>query len=188
MKESGSTGVAGSMAVMSTSADPNGFAPPLAEPRFRLVESSYAAARAAGLLDLLQAEYVRRYGSPDETPMDDDEFAPPLGRLLIGYLDGAAVACGAWRTLGPGRAEIKRMFVAAAARRRGLAARILNELEGSARQAGMTRMVLETGDAQPEAVQMYTRAGYRVVEGYGYYRCSPQSISMAKSLMGQGAL
>ena len=46
----------------------------------------------------------------------------------------------------------------------------------------MTRMVLETGDAQPEAIALYTRAGYVPVEKFGYYRGSPRSVSMAKSL------
>ena len=44
-------------------------------------------------------------------------------------------------------------------------------------------MVLETGDAQPEAVALYARAGYVPTEKFGHYRCSPQSISLAKPLL-----
>lgn len=178
------------MAGMSISADPSdGFASRAAGPAgFRLVAATYAQARAAGLEELIQAEYVRRYGGPDETPMDTTEFSPPHGRFLIGYLDGAddpagaAVACGGWRTHTPGTAEIKRMFVAAGARRRGLAVRVLAELERTAAGAGFTTMVLETGDAQPEAIALYTRAGYTPVERFGHYRDSPRSVSLAKQL------
>jgi GNAT superfamily N-acetyltransferase len=191
------------MAGMSISADRSDGAGSSAgrQPEFRIVQAAYAQARAAGLEDLIQAEYVLRYGGPDETPMDAAEFSPPAGRFLIGYLDragepedaqdrpgidgpgGAAVACGGWRTHDPDTAEIKRMFVAATARRRGLAARILAELERTAADAGFTTMLLETGDAQPEAIALYTRAGYTPVEHFGYYRDSPRSVSLAKTLV-----
>ncbi len=161
------------MAGMSTSAE------------VTLVPSRFADAEAAGLIELVQAEYVLRYGSPDETPMDGAQFDPPGGRFLIAYAGGTAVACGGWRTHGPGQGEIKRMFVAEAGRRRGIAGRLLAELERTAIDAGLTRMVLETGDAQPEAIALYTRAGYVPTEGFGFYRCSPQSISMAKTLLGE---
>ena len=75
------------------------------------------------------------------------------------------------------------MFVAVGARRRGLAARILAELERTAARSGFRTMVLETGDAQPEAIALYARAGYTPVEGFGYYRCAPHSVSLAKTLM-----
>ena len=163
-------GGAGSMAGMSTSAD------------VELVAGRYADAQASGLVDLIQAEYVARYGSGDETPMDGAEFDPPNGRFLLAYLDSVPIACGGWRTHGPGQGEIKRMFVAEAGRRRGIAARLLAELERTAAEAGLHTMVLETGDAQPEAIGLYTGAGYVPTEKYGYYRCSPQSISLAKSL------
>ena len=68
------------------------------------------------------------------------------------------------------------------ARRRGLAARILAELERTATDAGFTTMLLETGDAQPEAIALYTRAGYTPVERFGHYRDSPRSVSLAKTL------
>ena len=158
------------MVAMSTSAE------------VTLVESRYADAEDAGLVELIQAEYVTRYGSPDETPMDGAQFDPPAGRFLIGYLDGAAVACGGWRTHAPGQGEIKRMFVAEAGRRRGIATVLLAALERSAAAAGLTALVLETGDAQPEALALYTRAGYVPTEKFGHYRCSPQSVSLAKLL------
>jgi GNAT superfamily N-acetyltransferase len=190
------------MAGMSISADRSTAAASTGgQPEFRIVEAMYAQARSAGLEDLIQAEYVLRYGGPDETPMDAAEFSPPHGRFLIGYLADAdepggaqgrpgtggraesAVACGGWRAHAPGTAEIKRMFVAVAARRRGWAALILAELERTAADAGFTTMLLETGDAQPEAIALYTRAGYMPVERFGYYRDSPRSVSLAKTLV-----
>lgn len=178
------------MAGMSTFADPL----PHRAGQFRIVAAGWPQARAVGLEDLIQAEYVARYGGPDETPMQAEDFTPPQGRFFLGYLNSDAggspdgdpgdtpVACGVWRTHAPGTAEIKRMFVAAGARRRGVAAAILAELERTAALAGATTILLETGDAQPEAIALYTRAGYSPIAKFGYYQCSPRSVSLAKSL------
>ncbi len=76
------------------------------------------------------------------------------------------------------------MFVIAEGRGRGLARRILAALEADARAAGRTRMVLETGDRQPEAIALYTSSGYTVCEKFGHYRAYDSSICMAKPLAG----
>ena len=46
----------------------------------------------------VQAEYVARYGSPDEAPLETGHFDPPLGAFFLGYEDGVPVAMGGWRT------------------------------------------------------------------------------------------
>ncbi|HVU93045.1 MAG TPA: GNAT family N-acetyltransferase, partial [Jatrophihabitans sp.] len=123
------------------------------------------------MIEAVQAEYVEMYGGPDAAVVDPAEFAPPHGLFLVGRLDGAAVAMGGWRRLGPGEAEIKRMYVARAARRLGLARQLLAELERRAAEAGLARLVLNTGPEQPAAIAMYERAGYTPVPGFGHYAC-----------------
>ncbi|MGA8209918.1 MAG: GNAT family N-acetyltransferase [Nocardioidaceae bacterium] len=137
----------------------------------------------------VQAEYVRRYGGPDETPLPDGVFEPPAGAFFLGLEDGAPVAMGGWRLrtdvqpwgLSP-VAEIKRMYVAAASRRRGHARRVLAHLEQTARAAGARAMVLETGVAQPEAIGLYTAAGYAPVPAFGHYAWSPSARHLGKRL------
>ena len=65
-----------------------------------------------------------------------------------------------------GVAEIKRMYVAPAARRQGLGRRLLEELEEKARELGYVRIRLDTGNRQPHAQAMYERAGYHPIENY----------------------
>jgi GNAT superfamily N-acetyltransferase len=137
----------------------------------------------------VQQEYVRRYGEGDETVMHPDDFEPPAGLFLIAYLDGVPVASGGWRAkkAGPhgvrdGDAELKRMFVVSAARGRGLARALLRRLEETAAEAGHTRVILETGTEQPEAISLYTSEGYADVEKFGLYRESPLSVCMGKPL------
>ncbi len=130
-----------------------------------------------------------RYGGRDSSPVDPAEFAPPGGLFLVGYLGRTAVACGGWRAPGPDAgpgAEIKRMYVTPAARGRGLARRMLAELERTARGAGYHRVILETGSKQPEAVELYRSSGYTEIPGYGYYAGSPHSLHLAKLLGGTG--
>lgn len=142
----------------------------------------YTDPDVVALVGLVQAEYVVRYGGPDETPVDPVQFDPPAGVFVVGLLGSTPVACGGWRSYGEDAAELKRMFVVAAARRRGYAARILTELERLAQVAGKQRVLLETGTAQPEALAMYRRWGYTPVEPFGHYRCAPQSVHLGKAL------
>jgi GNAT superfamily N-acetyltransferase len=137
------------------------------------------------LIAEVQAVYVVLYGGIDADVTDPGDFTPPDGLFLVGLLDGTAVATGGWRRHGPEVAEIKRMYVAESARRRGLARLMLAELERRAVAAGITRMVLNTGPRQPEAVAMYEQAGYRPsTTRFGRYAEYPHSLFFAKDLDG----
>jgi GNAT superfamily N-acetyltransferase len=130
----------------------------------------------------LQAEYVERYGGPDRTRVDALEFSPPDGAFLLGEVEGQAVACGAYRRHDDGVAEIKRMYVRRAWRRRGIARELLAELEDRALAAGYGRALLETGLAQPEALALYPSAGWTPIPGYGYYAGRPNNRCFGKDL------
>jgi GNAT superfamily N-acetyltransferase len=153
---------------------------------FEIRDEPYDSANARLLIDAVQAEYVVRYGGPDDTPVDPAEFAPPGGLFVVGYLDSEPVAMGGLRrhveVLDAVEVEIKRMYVAPSARGRGLARAVLAMLEHRARGLGATRVVLETGQVQPEAISLYESSGYLRIEGFGHYRCSPLSLSYAKEL------
>lgn len=149
---------------------------------FAIEARSYADPVAAKLIAELQAEYVTRYGGPDETPVEPSEFDPPEGLFLVGSLDGDAVAAGGWRRVGDGIGEIKRMYVALRARRQGLSRQMLGELEATLTAAGYRRAVLMTATAQPEAIALYESSGYRVAEPYGIYACEADARFYAKPL------
>jgi len=78
-----------------------------------------------------------------------------------GTADGGGTAGGAGTAASDPVAEVKRMWTAPAHRRRGLARRVLAELEDAARAAGYTAVYVSTGWRQTEAVALYLRAGYR---------------------------
>lgn len=91
-----------------------------------------------------------------------DAFAGPGGAWLVVYEDGRPVACGGLRATGPGEAEIKRMFVTAAARGRGHGRRLLAELERLAADGGRRRIELISTGVLAEARALYASAGYAV--------------------------
>lgn len=146
------------------------------------VVTGYDAPVAVELIAELQAEYVVRYGTGDETPVEASEFTLPNGIFVVGTADEVAVACGGLRLTEPDVAELKRMYVRAPARRRGIARLLLARLEDEARALGATTLRLETGQRQPEAIAMYEAAGYTPTEPFGHYACAPESRHFAKEL------
>ena len=118
---------------------------------------------AAPLLADLLAEYGSRYPAYVNAEMSGypaSDFAPPDGGFLMLLEDGASVAGGGFRRYDGDTAELKRIWTAATHRRRGLARRVLAELERAAATRGYTRLYLTTGPRQPEACALYLSSGY----------------------------
>jgi ribosomal protein S18 acetylase RimI-like enzyme len=157
----------------------------------QVVRVGFGHPDAMAMIAAVQGEYVLRYGGQDETPLDPAMFDPPRGSFFVGYLDGRPAASGAWRrredveALGStSTAEIKRMYVAPAARGRGLARAMLAHLERTAFEAGASVSILETGTRQPEAIALYESSGYVEVPKFGFYCHAPESRCYGKRLTG----
>jgi putative acetyltransferase len=106
-------------------------------------------------------------------------LAAPDVTFLAALRAGAAVGCGALVRTGPGECELKRMFVAAPDRGRGLGRRILRALETIA--GAEKRLVrLETGVKQKEAIALYRSVGFLEIEPFGSYTPDPLSVFMEK--------
>lgn len=136
------------------------------------------------LILALNTELEERY--PEEGAnffrLDADEVAEGRGAFLVAYVGRQPVGCGAVRRTDPKEAEIKRMYVAPSARGCGVGKRIVTELETIARELGVSRLVLETGPRQLEAIALYQRAGFAEVPLFGEYIGAKFSVCMAKDL------
>ncbi|HMF93926.1 MAG TPA: GNAT family N-acetyltransferase [Vicinamibacterales bacterium] len=97
---------------------------------------------------------------------DAHELMPPAGALLIARLRGEPVGCGALKFHGDAPAELKRMWIAPAARGFGVGRRLLQELEQYARASGATVVRLETNRTLRAAIALYRRSGYVEVEAF----------------------
>jgi GNAT superfamily N-acetyltransferase len=134
------------------------------------------------MIEQVQQEYVRRYGGRDAAVVEPAEFLPPRGLFLVAEVDGVPAGCGAWRALPSGQAEIKRVYVEPAFRRRGVARFVVAALEDGAAAAGHAEIVLNSGREQPEALALYADLGYRPAPGYGVYACAPGAVFLGKAL------
>jgi GNAT superfamily N-acetyltransferase len=141
---------------------------------------------AQHLIEAVQQEYVQRYGGRDAAAVEPAEFLPPRGLFLAAEADGVPAGCGAWRALPSGAAEIKRVYVEPAFRRRGVARLVMAALEESAAAAGHPEVVLNSGREQPEALALYADLGYRPVPGFGVYACAPDAVFLGKPLTDAG--
>jgi GNAT superfamily N-acetyltransferase len=137
------------------------------QPEFRLEPIDSPVGQR--LMAAFHEDVTRVY--PDWTPttgpsVDPQEMKPPDGAFLVACADGEAVGCGGFKRLDERTAEIKRMFVAAEVRGRGIGRQILERLEQEAREAGYELARLDTGDRQPDALHIYRSAGYREIPDY----------------------
>jgi putative acetyltransferase len=143
-----------------------------------------ASPAAARLISALNRELTQQYPEPGATHfrLGSDEVAEGRGAFVVAYVDGTPVGCGAVRCLAQDTAELKRMYVAPAARGQGIGRVLLTELEHEAHALGVRRLVLETGIRQEAALALYRKTGFAVIPAFGEYTSSPTSICMGKDL------
>lgn len=160
---------------------------PGAEPA--LIQVEWDDPRAQSLRDAMDAEISPRYRDAAKTEADAAAraaiFAVRPQDMIATYLivDGDdAVAMGALRRLGEFW-ELKRLVTRSEHRGRGYSTRIIRAVEDEARRRGATRLVLQTGDRQPEAVRVYEYLGFRPIPVYGPYTAAPESLCFAKDLV-----
>jgi GNAT superfamily N-acetyltransferase len=132
----------------------------------RIVQTPTSHPDARRMLSGYYAEIRRRFGFDVSGQAAPEDMDPPGGRFLVAYEDDEPVASGGIRTWEPGVCEIKRMFVAAGARRHGYGRQLLEALELAAREAGFHRVVLDTLDSHLEANTLYDGSGYVRVPAY----------------------
>lgn len=103
--------------------------------------------------------------------------------VFIIYLDDEPVACGCFKKYDKNKVELKRMFVSPKARGLGLAQMVIGELEVEARNQGFEIMILETLYKQIEAINLYQKVGFEIVDNYEPYVGLTNSICMSKSII-----
>ncbi|MNL23822.1 acetyltransferase [compost metagenome] len=103
--------------------------------------------------------------------------------VFIIYLNEKAVGCGCFKKYNHNIVELKRMFVLPEARGLGIAQLIIKELEKEAKCQGFKTMILETLYKQNEAINLYQKVGFEIVENYEPYIGLTNSVCMRKSII-----
>jgi putative acetyltransferase len=133
------------------------------------------------LVKLLDADLAERDG--------DEKFfyaqfnkIDTIKHVVIAYENEKPVGCGAMKPFGEDAMEIKRMYVLLERRGKGIAGKVLAELEQWAGELSYTTCVLETGKKQPEAIALYTKSGYKTIPNYGQYAGVENSVCFKKEI------
>lgn len=135
------------------------------------------------LVELLDKDLWNRYPNTQQSFLAFNVIKLDA-RVIVAYVDNSPVGCGCFReTAEPGVVEIKRMYADNEVRGKGIAKKILGELEAWAVEIGKERAILETGTNQPEAVSLYDKLGYKVMDRYEPYVDNEESICMGKVLI-----
>ena len=133
------------------------------------------------LVKLLDRELSSMYGEFQAT-YDAFNAIQSIDTVVVAQVEGKSVGCGCFKRYDEKSVEIKRMFVVPEFRGQGISKRVLGELERWAREMGFARAILETGDKQSAAIELYRRSGYKKTPNYGQYESIESSVCFAKEL------
>jgi len=119
---------------------------------------------------------------------DDHSFYAQFNKVnkikyvVVAYEDDKPIGCGAIKEYNPDAMEIKRMYTSPEKRGKGIATKVLNELESWATEMYYKKCVLETGKRQPDAISLYKRNGYQLIPNYGQYAGIENSLCFEKEM------
>lgn len=133
------------------------------------------------LVKLLDAD-LRIKDGDDHTFYSQFNKLDKINHVILVLNENIPVGCGAFKHYSDQAVEIKRMFVHPDSRGQGIAQKILKELEKWATEIGYQTCVLETGQKQLDAIQLYLKTGYKRIPNYGQYEGIENSICMQKEL------
>lgn len=139
--------------------------------------------RLGALIVKLDRELLETYSAEDIFGVDLENTEETADMVFaVAYVGEVPAGCGAIRPLDAVSVELKRFFVDPSFRQQGIASTILRFLEERAQSDGYSVLRLETGALLLEAVGLYKKFGFHVIERYGQYVDSEQSLCMEKRL------
>ena len=102
--------------------------------------------------------------------------------VIIAYDDAVPVGSASFKKYDDECAEVKCVFVKQEYRGKGISDKLMELLEGAARDQGYRYLVLESGEPLVAAMALYRKIGYEIIPNYGQYKDMPDSICMKKKL------
>ena len=103
-----------------------------------------------------------------------------IDNVVVAFDNNKAVACGALKKYDSNTIEIKRMFVLAEYRGKAIGYAVLTNLEKWAKELNYSKTILETGKQMKEAIYLYQKSGYEIIENYEPYKEEKTSVCFAK--------
>ena len=147
----------------------------------KIIRTDYLNPAFQELVAQLNEDLANRDGK--DHPLSQFNEIIHLKYVVVVYLKNKAVGCGAIAKYDLSAAEIKRMYVLPSYRGQQLGEKILSELENWTKELGLSKCILFMGVNQPEAMKLYLRNNFSVIENYGKLKDIPDSICLAKTLL-----
>jgi len=147
----------------------------------KIIRTDYLNPAFQELVAELNTDLANRDGK--DHPLSQFNEIIHLKHVVVVYLKNKAVGCGAITKYDLVATEIKRMYVTPAHRGQQLGENILSELENWTKELGLSKCILFMGVNQPEAMKLYLRNNFSVIENYGKLKDIPDSICLAKTLL-----
>ena len=135
------------------------------------------------LIRFLDADLAKNNGDQNDFYVQFNKVHM-IKHVIVAYEDGKAVSCGAIKESEPGVMEVKRMYTSPESRGKGIAGKVLCELEAWAVELGYRKCILETGKTQTAAIHLYEKSGYQYIPNYGQYVGVENSVCFEKELLG----
>lgn len=139
----------------------------LTHERVTLDEMDPRSEEARYCLGEYYAELGRRFKQGFDVSLSRDPDAKdmrrPRGTFIVATSDTLPIGCVGLKGTNHGYAEIKRLWVAPAARGLRLGRRLMDATEDAARELGIALLRLDTNSALPEAGQLYRSTGWREI-------------------------
>jgi len=146
----------------------------------KIIRTDYLNPAFQELVAQLNTDLAHRDGK--DHPLSQFNEITHLKHVVVVYLKNKAVGCGAIAKYDLSATEIKRMYVTRAHRGQQLGEKILTELENWIKELGHSKCILFMGVNQPEAMKLYLRNNFSIIENYGKLKDIPDSVCLAKSL------
>ena len=147
----------------------------------KIIRTDYLNPAFQELVAELNTDLANRDGK--DHPLSQFNEIIHLKHVVVVYLKNNAVGCGAIAKYDLSATEIKRMYVTPSHRGQQLGEKILSELENWTKELGLSKCILFMGVNQPEAMKLYLRNNFSVIENYGKLKDIPDSICLAKTLL-----
>ena len=146
----------------------------------KIIRTNYLNSAFQELVSQLNEDLAQRDGK--DHPLAQFNEISNLNYVVLVLLDNKPVGCGAVSNYNQTTMEVKRMYVTSSYRGQKIGECILSELENWTQELGFSKCILFMGVNQPEAMKLYTRNHFSVIENYGKLKDIPDSICLAKNL------
>ena len=131
------------------------------------------------LVKELDNEYFQIHGDIVNKYKDYNELKDPHLVLLVLNWD-RPIACASFRLFDKDTIEIKRVYVKKRYRRKGIAYKLVKQLEKLAIEENFKYSIIETGSNNTAAIELYKKLDYEIVDNFGFFEGDDMCICMKK--------